>query len=234
MKETSYKNVHRQITNLISLIELCLPFTEELNKTKTRLNFLPSKLEYLKRQAEYLNEKISYSVNTKDSISIYYSDRVAEAKPHRDSISNGYNWKIEDAELELDFLVTNLEDTLNYLERLKKQIEDLVVLKERVEALQEERLVGITPERIYKLMEKQRLENSLALNNRSSAERNYFARIKHKIADYKYSKSIAKTTAIAAGVVLCFSLGSYSSIRYQINENNTVKTEQPTKTPTDI
>lgn len=234
MKETSYKNVHRQITNLISLIELCLPFTEEINQTKARLNFLPGKLEYLKRQAEYLNEKISYSVDTKDSISIYYSDRVAEAKPHRVSIANSYSlWEIEDAELELDFLVTNLEDTLNYLERLKKQIEDLVVLKERVEALQEERLVGITPERIYKLIEKQQLE-SLALNDKSSAKRNYFARIRHKIADYKYSKKIAKTTAIAAGVVLCFSLGSYSSIRYQINENNTVKTEQPTKTPTDI
>ena len=225
MKETSYKNVHRQITNLISLIELCIPFTEEIDRTKVRLNFLPSKLEYLKKQAEYLKEKTSYSVNTKDSID--HSDRAI--------IADSYNlWEIENTELELDFLVTSLEDTLNYLESLKKQIEDLVVLKERVEALQEERLIGITPERIYKLMEKQRLENSKNLNDESSAPKNYFERIRHKISDHKYSKTIAKTTAIAAGIILCFSVGSYSSIKYQLNESNTVQSEQPTKTPTDI
>ena len=223
MKETSYKNVHRQITNLISLIELCLPFTEEINETKNRLKFLPDKLEYLKAQAEHLKQK-THSVSTKDSIC--YGDRANEA--------NGYNlWEIENTELELDFLVTNLEDTLIYLERLKGQIENLVVLKERVEALQEERLVGITPERIYQLIEKQKLENSKDLNDNSSAEKNYFGRIWQKIADYKHSKRIAKTTAIVAGVVMFFSLGSYSSIKYQTNENHTLQTEQLKKTPTD-
>lgn len=224
MKETSYKNAHRQVTNLISLIELCLPFTEEINKTKNRLKFLPGKLEYLKAQAEHLKQK-SYSLNAEDSI--YLCDRY-----NRD---DSYSlWEIENTELELDFLVTSLEDTLTYLEHLKGQIENLVVLKERVEALQEERLVGITPERIYKLIEKQQLENSKDLNDKPSAENNYFGRIRQKIADYKYSKGIAKTTAIAAGVILCFSLGSYSSIRHQTNENHTLQTEQPRKTPTDI
>ena len=228
MKETRYKNVHRQITSLISLIELCLPFTEEISNTKERLNFLPSKLEYLKKQAECLKQKTPYSVNTGDST--YYNDSSNRA--------NSYSQlEIENTELELDFLVTSLEDTLIYLEHLKKQIGDLVVLKERVEALQEERLLGITPERIYKLIEKQQLENSQDLNDKSSAEKNNFKRIWQKIADYKYSKRIAKTTAIAAGVILCFGLGSYSSMRYQIKENNTVqieKTEQSRKTPTDI
>ena len=228
MKETRYKNVHRQITNLISLIELCLPFTEEISNTKERLNFLPSKLEYLKKQAECLKQKTSSSVNTGDST--YSNDRSNKA--------NSYSQlEIENTELELDFLVTSLEDTLIYLEHLKKQIGDLVVLKERVEALQEERLLGITPERIYKLIEKQQLENSQDLNDKSSAEKNNFKRIWQKIADYKYSKRITKTTAIAGGVILCFSLGSYSSMRYQIKENNTVqieKTEQSRKTPTDI
>ena len=226
MKETSYKNVYRQITNLISLMELCLPFTEEINKTKDRLNFLPGKLEYLKDRAEYIQQKISNRANIKDSV--YYSDRVSKA--------HGYNLReIEDTELELDFLVTNLEDTLISLERLKGQIEDLVVLKERVEALQEERLIGITPERIYKLIEKQRLENLEDLNDKSSQKR-YFERIRHKIAERKYLKRIVQSTAIAAGVILCFSLGSYSSIRHQINENSTPEieqTEQLGKTLTD-
>ena len=83
MKETRYKNVQRQITNLISLIELCLPFTEELNNTKERLNFLPGKLEYLKKQAEYLKQKTSYSVNTKDSTP--YSDRLEKANSYSQS-----------------------------------------------------------------------------------------------------------------------------------------------------
>lgn len=228
MKETRYKNVHRQITNVISLIELCLPFTEEIDRTKERLNFLPGKLEYLKKQAEYLKQKTSSSINTKDSTP--YSDRL-------DRVNSYSQLEIENTELELDFLVTNLEDTLVYLELLKDRIGDLVVLKERVEALQEERLVGITPERIYRLIEKQQLKNSLALNDKSTEERNPFHKIWHKITEYKYSKKIVKSTAIAAGVILCFSLGSYSSIRYQIDENNTLqveKTEQSSKTPTDI
>ena len=224
MKETSYKNVHRQITNLISLIELCLPFTEEISNTKNRLKFLPDKLEYLKAQAEYLDRKF-YTVNA-DSIS--HSDRVRETRGHN-------LWEIEDTELELDFLVTSLEDTLIYLEHLKEQINNLIVLKERVEALQEERLVGITPERIYKLIEKQRLESKL--NDTSSAEKSYFGKVRQKIADHKYSKGIAKSTAIAAGIILCFSLGSYSSIRHRVNQNSTPaieNTEQSIKTSTDV
>ena len=209
MKETNKKNVYRQITNLISLIELCLPFIEEIDRTKNKLQFLPGKLEYLKAQAEYLDRK-SYMVNA-DSIS--YSDRHNRA--------NSYSlWEIEDTELELDFLVTNLEDTLIYLEHLKRQIDNLIVLKERVEALQEERLIGITPERMYKLIEKQQLENSKDLNDKSSAEPSYFGRIRHRIAEYKYSKKIVKSTAIAAGIILCFSLGSYSSMRYRANVNS--------------
>ena len=227
MKETRYKNVHRQITNLISLIELYLPFAAEINNTKERLNFLPSKLEYLKQQAEYLKQQTSYSVNTRDFTP--YSDRQ-----HR---ANGYSQlEIEDTELELDFLVTNLEDTLIYLEFLKNRIGDLVVLRERVEALQEERLVGITPERIYKLIEKQQLEDSLDLNDKSSEERNYFKKIWHKIADYKYSKKIAKSTAIAAGIIFCFSVGSYSSMKERIDGNalQVEKTEQSRETLKDI
>ena len=225
MKETSYKNVHRQITNLISLIELCLPFTEEISNTKNRLKFLPDKLEYLKAQAEYLDRKF-YTVNA-DSIS--HSDRVRETRGHN-------LWEIEDTELELDFLVTSLEDTLIYLEHLKEQIDNLIVLKERVEALQEERLVGITPERIYKLIEKQQLEDSLDLNDKSSEERNYFKKIWHKIADYKYSKKIAKSTAIAAGIIFCFSVGSYSSMKERIDGNalQVEKTEQSRETLKDI
>lgn len=225
MEETRYKNVYRQITNLISLIELCLPFTEEINKTKERLNFLPTRLEYLKKQAEYLKQKTSYLGNN----STCYSDRAMR--------SNSYNlWEIEDTELELDFLVTSLEDTLNYLEFIKKQIGDLVVLKERVEALQEERLIGITPERIYKLIEKQQLENSLASNDKSSPKNNLnnFEKLWHKIADYKYSKRIVKSTAIAAGVILCFTLGSYSSMKYRTSENQSLqieKTEQSGTNP---
>lgn len=215
MKETRYKNIRRQIDNSICLIELYLPLIEKLDRTKNQLGFLPSKLEYLKKQARLLKPRAS-SVNTENPAN--YSDRIEVA-------DSDARWEIDDTELELDFVVDSLEETLICLDSLKQQIGDLVVLRERVEALQEERLDSITPERIYKLLERQQSQNSEQEIQRSPSARNYFRRIWQEIADRQYSAKIAKSTAIVTGLILCFGLGSLS-LMYQTEENNTVKVEE--------
>ena len=228
MQETRYRNIHRQINNLIPIIELCLPFMDDIDLLQNKLNFLPNELEYLKRQAEYLKQKAdSADSQTADS---YHSQL------DRDNVQQQF--KIEDAEFELDFLVNHLEDILISLMVVRKQINNLVVLRERVEALQEERLDSITPERIYRLLEKQQLQNYSDSNERSHLKTNRFKKLWQKAVDYKYSRRITKSTAAIAGIILCFGIVSYSSIKYQ-NEHNTVETidkttEEVRENPTDI
>lgn len=210
MKKTSHKNLQRQIENLITLIELCIPLNEEVDRAKAKLTSLPIELEQLKKQAELLKAE-------------------SQTNP---SASHSRSSKIEETEFKLDFVVNDLDGLVLYLATLQEKIGNLVVLRERIEALQEERLDNITPERIYKLLEKQQL--ALLPKNEPGIERshqtdntlaNRFHSLWQKIADYKHTRKLIKGTALAAGVVLCFSAISYSSMYQQI-EHKPAETQE--------
>ena len=210
MKKTSHKNLQRQIGNLITLIELCLPLIEEVDRAKAKLTSFPTELEQLKKQAELL--KVAAYTNSVDSQS-------------RSS-------QIEETEFELDFLVNDLEGFLLHLATLQHKINNLTALRERIEALQEERLDNITPERIYRLLEKQQLA---LLGENEGDERSpqpdngltdRFQGLWQKIANYKHTRRLVKGTAIATGIILCFSAISYSSMKYQLIEHKPAETEE--------
>ena len=165
MKETSHKNTQRQIANLIPTLELLIPLFEEVNKTQNNLSSLPKQLEYLKEQEQYFKLKAS-------------SQDLDIRHAAKGLLHSAGNFTTEDTEIKLDFLVSDLESTLLNLLVLKDRISDLVVLRERVEALQEERLDNITPERIYKLLEQQ---NSSSCSEKSSFTGNRVQKLWHKV-----------------------------------------------------
>ena len=83
----------------------------------------------------------------------------------------------------------------------------------------QERIDHLTPERIYKLLEKQQqaVQNT---GDRSSTKANRFQKSWQKIANYKPFKKLVKISVVATGIVLYFSLISYSAIEYQLIESN--------------
>jgi hypothetical protein len=219
MKETSPKNTQRQVANLIPTLELLIPLLKEVNKTQNNLSSLPKQLEYLKEQEQYFKLKAS-------------SQDLDMRHVAKELLHSAGNFKTEDIEIKLDFLVSDLESTLLNLLVLKDRISDLVVLRERVEALQEERLDNITPERIYKLLEQQ---NSSGYSEKSSSSDNPVKKLWHKLTCYKHFPKITKGMAITTGIILCFSAVSYSSMESQINETNTTQEiEETTEMPQDI
>ena len=206
MKRLNRKNLQRQITNIIPIIELCLPLIEEIEQAKNKLNILPSELENLKQQLEYLKLEPSQAT------------------------SNDSQSPIKETESKLDFVVDDLEVILANLTTLDSKINNLIVLKERLEAIQEERIDGLTPERIYKLLEKQQQQALESSERKSSIKTHHFYNLWQKIANYKYAKELAMSTAITLGTVLCFSVFAYSLTKSQVIETNIIEESQESKT----
>lgn len=198
MKKISHQDFKRQITNLIPIVEMYIPLIEEVEKSQKKLNTLPSQLEKLKQRLELLK--------------------------HESSSANSYNSssQIQETEFELDFLVDDLEGILVHLTSFDCQLKNLVALKERLEAVQEERIGGFTPERIYRILERRQQ----LLDDKPLTRTNNLLNLWQKIVNYKYLKKLAMTTAIAAGTIFCFSIISYLSINHQIIEDNQSENKQ--------
>ncbi|MGF1588083.1 MAG: hypothetical protein ACFCU7_02375 [Pleurocapsa sp.] len=215
MKKTSPKNIQRQIANLIPLIELCLAFGKEANKAQAKLNALPAKMERLKKQAELLEDEMSAQG--------YPDLPIVEGK----RFGSASRSPVEETELELDFLVNDLDKVLVDLTGFKYQISNLIVLRERVEALQEERLENITPERIDKLLAKQHQQKLWPETSSQQPSNNHrLQKLWQKIAgDRRYHK-LATSTAIVGGLIFCLSAVSYTSMKYQIIERGNIEQSQ--------
>ena len=218
MKETSQKNIQRQIANLIPLIELCLPFAKEINKTQDKLNALPDRIERLKKQAKLLEVKMS----CKSSLDSPIADSQLRPFEYK-TLGNASRSQIEATELELDYLVNDLDEVLVHLANFKYKIANLIVLRERVEALQEERLENITPERIDKLLEKQRLQNIHESSRKPSPKKPSLQKLRQKIVGDRRYRKIATSTAIVTGLILSLSTISYFSINYRIVERDNIQ-----------
>ncbi len=219
-KKTSPKNIQRQIANLIPLIELCLAFAKEANKAQDKLNALPERMERLKKQAKLLENEISTQGYLNSSM-VELQVGSFEGLPFRSAARS----QIEETETELDFLVNDLDKVLVDLTGFKYRISNLIVLRERVEALQEERLENITPERIDKLLAKQQ-QQLWSESNSKQTPKQRLQKLGQKIVGDRRYRQLATSTAIAAGLILCLSAVSYTSTKYQIIERDNIQPSQ--------
>ncbi|WP_319422621.1 hypothetical protein [Pleurocapsa sp. FMAR1] len=206
MKKIRHQDLQRQIVNLISIVEMYIPLIEEIDKSKNKLSALPTELDSLKQQLEFLKLQSSQT-------NFYDSQNSILPSP------------IKETDIKLDFLVDDLEGIFVYLTTFESKLKNIIVLKERLEAVQEERIGGFTPERIYRLLE--RKDQSSQHDNIPSHKNFRSQSLWQKIANYKYSKKLAIGTALISGTILLFSMVSYSSMNQQsINDNTTQEIKQ--------
>lgn len=198
MKQTRHQDFQRQITNLIPIIEMYIPLIEEVEKSKNKLNMLPTQLENLKQKLEFLK---------------------LESSP---TISDNLPSKIQETEFEIDFLVDDLEGILVHLTSFDRQVKNLIAIRERLEAVQKERIDGFTPERIYKILERRQQLSSYFPDNMPSTQTNRFENWWQKIVNYKFFRKLVITTVSISGIILLFSTISYSAINQQLDESETV------------
>jgi hypothetical protein len=210
MKKIYYGNIQRQITSLIPLIELYITLLTEIELTKNKLNILPAELKSLKKQANFLSLK---------------SDQKS---------ADDLQPELQQAEFNLDSLVDDLDEILINLVTFECKLKNVIALKERLEALQEERINGLTPERIYKLLEKQKQRSEtmplgLSPENNSTLTKkdNNFSRQKlinfgNKLRDRKIAVSLAIVVSISLGWIAGYS----SATNDHFNDNKTVEAIQ--------
>lgn len=201
MKKNQRKNTQRQIADLIPIIELCLPLIKKLNQTQGKLKFLPTELELLKNQAKLLDLEMSLE-QSKDS-------------PNSDSRLTS-----KTSEFELDSIVNDLEGIFVYLTTLDDGLKNLLALKEHLEAIQEERIESLTPERVYKLLEKQQENLQNKVDRQSSIKSNHLQKIWQKTINHRPSIKLFKVSAITTGIILSFSLIYSSAIEHKSIESN--------------
>ena len=132
MKNICHQNVKRRVNSLFPIVELYIDLTADVEKISKQLNVLPAELEILQHQADLLNLKSAQNF-TKDS-----------------------ELQLQQTEFILDSLVDDLDRISNSFGAFEYKLNNIMALKERLEALQEERVHGLTPEKIYKLLEKER------------------------------------------------------------------------------
>lgn len=201
MKKLQHQNIQHQIANLITIIELYLPVIEEINKAQSKLNFLPNELEKLRKLSEILKQE-----------TVENSDRLPL---HSES-----EFPIDETEFQIDSLVNDLEEIFIYLNTFENKLKNILSLEERLEAIQEERIKGITPERIYKLLEQQQSREI-----ESAPKTRSFKDFWQKIVHYRHTKKIAVSTAIFVGTI--FFTAYNSSTEPQVIESTIIE-----KTPT--
>ena len=230
MNKTQYEH-QRQIANLIPIIELCLPLIEKLDRTREKLSFLPRELESLQEKARFIEQ--SKSQIDFQALSSYSSSSSIVQQNDRDRSSKIIpRSRAEKTELELEYVVNYLNEVLAYLTNFKQEIENIIVLKERLEALQEARLDSITPERIFFLLETQK---SVALDRETTRSSGYWQKLRDKISSFPKTSKLVKKTAIAVGLVSWFSIISYYSAKDgQVEQNTVEQTETLDKTSVDL
>lgn len=203
MCKNQRQDLQRQLSDLIPIVELCLPIVEDTNKTNIKLISLLNELEKIKKQAKNLQTKASLEDIEK---STNYSTNV----------------QLKTTEFAIDSLVDDLEEVFAYLNSQNHKLNNFLALKERFEAVQEERIDGITPERIYNLLEKRQLQQQRDRDTEPT-KATRLQKFWQKIVNYKRSKKIDRTIAISTWIILAFSIISYSSLEYQNANESAIK-----------
>lgn len=208
MKKIQHQNIQHQIANLITIIELYLPVIEEINKTQSKLSFLPNELEKLQNISAILEGETANKSNSESS--------------------NHQIIQLQETEFQLDSLVNDLEGIFIYLNTFENKLKNLLVLEERLEALQEARIEGITPERISKLLEQQRSHKTAKPVSKSEKLKDFG----RKIVNYRHTKKIAVGMAVFVGTI--FFTAYNSPTEPQVIESTIIEEKEIDNSTTDI
>ncbi|GAB4533278.1 MAG: hypothetical protein Tsb0014_18510 [Pleurocapsa sp.] len=208
MRKICHKNIQRQVASLVPILELCISLIAETEQTKNQLNILPLELDSLKEKADKLNNKINAQQKT------------------------NLQFELQQMEFELDSLVNDLDGILIALATFDRKVKNTVALQERLEALQQERLDSITPERIYKLLEKQPRSQNKDTQTISKSQDKIFlsekaTNIKQKIINVSHKfrhPRIIISLSILASLSLGWVAGYYSSLdKIQLSEDQKIE-----------
>lgn len=205
MKKIQHQNLQHQIANLITIIELYLPVIEEIEKTQNKLSFLPNELEKLQKLSANLKEEAA------NKTEVATSDSQLDLPPN-------------ETEYYLDSLVNDLEGVFIYLNTFENKLKNILVLEERLEALQEERIKGITPERISKLLEQQRSHKATKTEKIKNFGR--------KIVNDRSTQKIAVGMAVFVGTI--FFTAYNSPTEPQVIESTIIEEKEIDNSTADI
>ena len=118
-------------------------------------------------------------------------------KSNSDTSNSQLDVQLNETEFQLDSLVNDLEGIFIYLNTFENKLKNLLVLEERLEALQEERIKGITSEIIYKLLEQGRLQKEVKSRSKSEKVKDFG----RKIVNYRHTKNLAVGMAVFVGTI---------------------------------
>lgn len=211
MKKKCSEDLQRQLTSLIPIIEPCLSLTAEIELTKNKLALLPREVESLKKQANCLDRKSA-----------------------QNNVPNS-STKLQEMEFKLDSLVDDLETVFVSLATFDNKLKNVVALKEKLEAVQEERIDKLTPERIYKLLEKQKRSPGEApillseLDNKILSS-NSGLNIKQKVINFFGDRFCKRKTAVCLTIVASLFVGWFagyqSSTNVRLDNNEAIEKSQ--------
>lgn len=200
MKQQCYKNIQRQVNSLIIIIEFCIALTKETELIQIKLNTLPSKIEELSEQVDYLN----FIVTQKNSFALKKD--------------------IEAIEFKIDSLVDDLDIIFVNLFAFNSKLKNVIALREKLEAIQEQRIDFITPEKIYKLLAKEQrhLQDRECISTSKLPKNNIWQKARGWSHNLREPKT-AIVLVIIASLSLGWTVGYHSSTNLKLNDNQTVE-----------
>lgn len=189
MKKIGHHNLQRQVNNLIPIVQLYVNSAADLQQIHTKINLLPVELKNLQQQAERLEQKSA--------------DR-----------STNLEEQVQQTEFQLDSLIDDLDRVSTDVVALERKLKNIIALKERLEALQEERINGLTPERIYLLLEKQK-QQELEENRTTPANSSMSEKIEQKLIKLSSifsDRKVIVSLTVVASLFLGWGAGYHSSL----------------------
>lgn len=204
MKKIGHKNLQRQVSNLIPMVKLYVNSIADLEQIHTKINLLPADLKNLQQQADLLEQKSDHK--STDDIEAH----------------------VQQTEFQLDSLIDDLDRVSADVVTFEHKLKNIIALKERLEAMQEERINGLTPERIYRLLAKQQ-QHELEENNSTSKRQNMSQIIGQKLIGLGSTLSDRKVIISLTMVVSLFlgwGAGYHSSINARADGDTTETIEK--------
>jgi hypothetical protein len=121
MSNVQNQQLQTAIDNLALILQLWVPVLAEIKQMNQALETLPNNLSILQNRVNKLNQANTYI--QKNSLSQERLEQIHQ---------------LQGFEIKLQALTNNLDGEIPQLIKIEKQIGDLLALKERVEALQEQ------------------------------------------------------------------------------------------------
>ena len=198
MKKICHKNIQRHVASLIPITESYIASLADVEQINKRLNTLPAELEALQQQADILD--------------------LNSGRESTDDLGS----QLQQTEFILDSLVDDLDRVSNNFAAFEYKLKNIMALKERLEALQAERVYGLTPERIYKLLEKERQKSAPVEPEPNKREQNISWQKLQNLRHSFTKRKLALSLAIIASLSLSWT-GGYSFAKAQQTKDKAVE-----------